>query len=302
MQCLRAAALKYLQKTLIALLISLLVGLPACVAPAKANMPIVLLTDFGTDDYRVPRLKGVIYSANSEANVIDATHGIAAQDIAAGAYVLGLSAEEFPAKTVFIGAVGAGSTPDEKSLVVINNKDQIFVLPNNGMITYVSLNIGLKSVYAITSQELFDKPLAELSSHEILGKVAALIAAGYQPENVGPSVTAPAMLDIQTAAVIDGILTGYVAFIDHFGNCLTNISRADVEAFGIAVGDSVLVTAGSHNVAVLVGAGYSAVPKGNTVVLVNSLGTLQLSINRGNFASTYSVKTGSKVEIKKVTP
>ncbi len=295
--------MKYMRYLLlIAGLITLLTALPACTAPAKTNTPIVLITDWGYDDYRLPRLKGVIYTANPEANVIDGTHGIGAQDIAAGAYVLGLTAAEFPENTIFMAAVGSGSTPDEKSLVVINNRNQIFVVPDNGLITYVSINMGLKSVYAITNQELFDKPLAELASHQILGRVAALIANGYQPENVGPAVTTPVLLDIQGAGVIDGKLTGYVAFIDHFGNCLTNISREDVEKFGIAVGDTILVTVGSHNVAVLVGAGYSAVPKGDTVVLVNSLGTLQISINRGNFATTFNVKNGSKVEIVKSTP
>jgi S-adenosylmethionine hydrolase len=265
-------------------------------------MPIVLLTDFGTDDYRVPRLKGVIYSANPEANVIDATHGIAAQDIAAGAYVLDLTAEEFPAKTVFIGAVGAGSTANEKSLAVTNNKDQVFVVPDNGLITFVAINMGVKSVYEINNQDLFDKPLAGLSSHEILGKVAALIATGYEPEKLGPALTSPVMLDIQTAAVIDGKLTGYVVFVDHFGNCLTNISRENTEQFGIAVGDTILITVAGNDVMALIGQGYSDVPKGQVVAIVNSLGTLQLSINRGSFASTYSVKTGFKVEIKKATP
>ncbi|MHB8104368.1 MAG: SAM hydrolase/SAM-dependent halogenase family protein [Dehalococcoidales bacterium] len=292
--------MKYL--LLAALLISLMVTLPACAAPTKTNLPIVLLTDFGTDDYRVPRLKGVIYSANPDAEVIDATHGIAAQDIAAGAYVLGLTADSFPEKTVFVGAVGAGSTPDEKSIVVINNKDQIFVLPDNGLMTFVALNMGVKSVYEITNQELFDSPMAGLASHQILGKTAAMIASGYTPEKVGPVLTAPVMLDIRQALIADGKLTGYVVFVDHFGNCLTNINGEDTKQFGIAVGDSILITVAGNTVTAVVGQGYSAVPKGNSVVLVNSLGTLQLSINRGNFATTYSVKTGFKVEIEKSTP
>ena len=292
--------MKYL--LLVAALISLLVAFPSCAAPVKTNLPIVLITDWGYDDYRLPRLKGVIYSANPDANVIDGTHGIGAQDIAAGSYVLGLTAAEFPANTVFMASVGSGSTPDEKSLVVINNKGQIFVLPDNGLITYVSLNMGIKSVYAITNQDLFDKPLAELSSHQILGKVAALVATGYQPEKVGPVVAAPVMLDIKGASVVDGKLTGYVAFVDHFGNCLTNISSDDVKLFGIAVGDSILITIAGQSVKAVVGVGYSAVPKGDVVCLVNSLGTFQLSINRGNFATTYNLKNGSKVEIEKAAP
>ena len=292
--------MKYL--LLLALVVSVLVSLPGCAAPAKTDMPIVLLTDFGNDDYRVPRLKGVIYSTNPDATVIDATHGIPSVDIAAGAYVLGLTAEAFPEKVVFIAAVGAGSTPDEKSLVLTNNKDQIFVLPDNGLITFVAKNMGIKNVYEITDQDLFDEPLSSLSSHQILGRIAAMIASGLPPKKVGPEVKAPVMLDIQEAAVVDGKLVGYIVFIDHFGNCLTNITGEDAAQFGLSPGDKILITIAGNTTRSVIGQGYSDVPKGEAVALVNSLGTLQLSINRGSFAITNNVKTGLMVEIERSAP
>ncbi len=291
--------MKYL--LLFALLISVLVALPACAAP-KTNMPVVLITDFGTDDYRVPRLKGVIYSSNPDANVIDGTHGIASVDIAAGAYVLGLTAAEFPEKVVFVAAVGAGSTPDEKTLVVINDKDQIFVLPDNGLVTFVAMNMGIKKAYAVSNQELFDKPMADLSSHQILGKVAATISSGYKPEDVGPVVESPVMLTIQEAGVTEGKLVGYVVFIDHFGSCLTNITREDAEQFGLNTGDKILITIAGTTTESVIGTRYNDVATGEAVSIVNSLDVLQLSINKGNFATTNSVKTGLMVEIEKAAP
>jgi S-adenosylmethionine hydrolase len=285
---------------LLALVLLLLVPFTACAAPA--DMPIVLLSDFGTDDYRVPRLKGVIYSANPDAEIIDATHGIGSSDIAAGAYVLGLTAAEFPEKVVFLGAVGAGSTPDEKTLVLINDKDQLFVLPDNGLVTFVAMNMGVKKAYYVTNEKLFDKPMAELSSHQILGKIAALLAGGYKAEDVGPEAGSPVMLEIQTAGVINGKLTGYTVFIDHFGNCLTNISREAVTAFGLNTGDSIKITINGAATTSVIGTRYGDVPAGGAVSLVNSLGTLQLSINRGSFATTNSVKTGMMVEIEKAAP
>jgi S-adenosylmethionine hydrolase len=71
----------------------------------------VLLTDFGADDYRAPRLKGYIYSANPQAVIIDGTHGISALDIAGGAYVLDVTAEKFPVGTVFVAIVGTTAHP-----------------------------------------------------------------------------------------------------------------------------------------------------------------------------------------------
>ena len=56
--------------------------------------------------------------------------------------MLDLTAKEFPGNVVFIAAVGAHNTPDEKYLVLITNKDQIFLAPGNGLITYVVKDKG----------------------------------------------------------------------------------------------------------------------------------------------------------------
>jgi S-adenosyl-L-methionine hydrolase (adenosine-forming) len=288
--------MKYLLIGLV--LISLLVTFPACVE-LKNGMPIVLISDFGTDDYRVPRLKGVIYTAFPEAQVIDGTHGIGSVDIAAGAYVLGLTAAEFPEKTVFLAAVGAGSTPDEKTLVVINNKDQYFVVPDNGMITFVAASMGIKKVYAVTNKDWFEKPMAELSSHQILGKAAAMIARGEKAEDAGEEISNPVLLDIKKASIEGGKLTGYVVFIDHFGSCLTNITKADAEAFGLEKGIKIKITVNGKESVSVIGTRYGDVAVGEPVSMVNSMSILQLSVNKGSFASTSGVKTGMKVEITK---
>jgi len=45
---------------------------------------------------------------------------------------------------------------------------------------------------------------------------------------------------------------------------------------------------------------YSDVPQGEEVVFVsNNHGMVQLSINLGNFANTYGIKAGTKIEIEK---
>jgi S-adenosylmethionine hydrolase len=281
----------------ILLLAALLLSVSGCTVAANQHMPLVLLTDFGTDDYRVPRLKGVIYDTYPEAQVIDATHGIASFDIAAGAYVLGLTAKEFPGGFVFIASVGAHSTAEEKSLVLTNNKDQIFVAPDNGLLTYIIKEMGVKSVYEVSNQALFDQPISTLSFHYLLGKVGALIASGYDPADIGPPVASTVMLDIQEGGIADGKIVGSVVFIDHFGNCLTNIPGDILSEYGLNIGDTVQIIIDGDTVAAQYGENYSDVPVGECVIIVNSLGTVQLSINKGSFADTYGIKTGIKVEL-----
>ncbi len=48
------------------------------------------------------------------------------------------------------------------------------------------------------------------------------------------------------------------------------------------------------------GTSYSDVPEGEEIVFVsNNHGMVQLSINLGNFAGTYGLKAGTKIEIEK---
>jgi S-adenosylmethionine hydrolase len=287
---------------LVVLITVLLMSFIGCAPSSKAGMPVVLLTDYGNDDYRVPRLKGIIYSAYPDVNMIDATHGIPGMDIATGAYILDLTAREFPANVVFIAGVGSPAKQNEQYLVLLTNKDQIFVAANNGLLTYVINDMGIKELYTITNTAWFERPDDMLSSHYILGRVGALIAAGHALEDVGPEVSSPVMLDIQKASFMEGKLEGTVVFIDHFGSCLTNISSVDFAKLGLAIGDTIQVTIAGVKVLMMYGTTYSSVPADNSVAFLNSLGVLQLSMNSASFAGTYNIKNGTKIEVEKPVP
>jgi len=215
-----------------------------CIRPEEAkgvNMPIVLFTDFGTESYWVPQLKGIIYSVNSDAKVIDATHEITAFDIREGAFLLYLAAKEFPEDVVFIGIVAPGDPKEERRIVLTTDKGQIFVGPDNGLFTYIIRNFEVKSVHQITNQSLFAKPINSLFTTQIMGTIGALIASGYAPDDVGPARDDPYTFDVREASIIEGKLVGEVVLIDHFGNCITNIPRNMSEEFGLKSGDELVI-------------------------------------------------------------
>ena len=184
--------------------------------------------------------------------------------------------------------------------MLTTNKNQIFVLPDNGLLTYVIKNTGVKTIYHITNRELFDKPIKELVAERVQGKVGALIASGYRPQDVGIPVTTFETMDIQEPAITDHRLIGTIIYVDHYGNAITNISEKTVNEFGLKPGDLVHVEGPQGTITAKFGIIYSDVPKGDDIVLVsNSLGMVQLSINLGNFANTHGVKAGTKIEIEK---
>ena len=285
---------------LLCLIIILTPATLACTSQEKVNMPIVLLTDFGSEDYRVSQIKGIIINNYPEARLIDASHSVSAFDIPTGAFILDIAAKEFPKNVVFVGIIAPYAQSETKYLVLTTNKKQTFVLPDNGLLTYVIKNIGIETIYQITNQELFDEPINELSAERIQGTTAALIASGYNIQDIGIPLNNPKVLDIQEPEVIDNILFGTVVYIDHYGNCITNISGETAGEFGVKSGDTIQVKSPQSEIPAKFGAIYSDVPQGEEIVFINNnIGVVQLSINLGNFAETYNIKAGTKIEIEK---
>src|SRR5216684_3846908 len=96
-------------------------------------MPIItLLTDFGSRDYFVGAMKGVILSINPQARIVDISHEIPPQDIEAAAFNLLAVYRSFPAGTVHVGVVDPGVGSSRRP-VLISCGGQFFVGPDNGI-------------------------------------------------------------------------------------------------------------------------------------------------------------------------
>jgi S-adenosylmethionine hydrolase len=98
-------------------------------------------------------------------------------------------------------------------------------------------------------------------------------------------------------------LLGTIVYIDHYGNAITNIPGKTAGVFGMKPGGWVRITMPQGEFNSKLGTIYSDVPQGEEIVfVVNNLGTVQMSINLGNFASTHGVKAGTKFEIELLPP
>jgi S-adenosyl-L-methionine hydrolase (adenosine-forming) len=284
---------------LLVMLLSLSAG-SGCNSQKAVNMPIVLLTDYGVEDYRISQLKGIIYSNFPEASVIDASHSVPAFDIYTGAFMLDIAAKEFPENVVFIAIVAPYTPPVTEYIVLTNNKNQIFVVPDNTLIGPVIKRTGIKTLYRVTNEGLFDKPIKELVAERIEGKVGALIASGSRMNDIGTATKDYKASDIQEPAIVGNKLVGTVIYIDHYGNAVTNIPQKIAAEFGLKPGDIVRVKVLQDEIYAKFGIIYSDVPRGDVIAFVcNNLDMVQLSINLGNFAEVYGVKAGIKVEIDK---
>ena len=178
---------------------------------------ITLLTDFGTADYFVGAMKGVILSINPQAVIVDITHEIPAQDVAAGAFTLLAAHDTFPSRTIHVAVVdpGVGSA---RRPIVVSAGNYLFVGPDNGIFNYIYDRAPSFAAFHITDEKFFRRPVSTtFHGRDIFAPVAAALSTGLDPSSLGPQISDPIRLSTP--------LEPQIIHIDRFGNLITNITR-----------------------------------------------------------------------------
>src|SRR5690625_2644050 len=111
--------------------------------------PLVLQTDFGLCDGAVSAMYGVALSVNPDLKIFDLTHEIPQYNIWEGSYRLYQTITYWPEETVFVSVVDPGVGSDRLSVVVKTDNNQYIVTPDNGTLTHVYENFGIKEVREI---------------------------------------------------------------------------------------------------------------------------------------------------------
>lgn len=234
---------------------------------------IALLTDFGLQDPFVGVMKGVIAGIAPEARVIDLCHGVPPQDVRAGALHLRASAPFFPDSTLFVAVVdpGVGSA---RRIVFARTKRHWFLAPDNGLLSW--LTEPVVDWRLVDNAKLF---LPNVSStfhgRDIFAPVAARLAAGLDPHDLGPELEQPAV-------VLPWPKDEIVAF-DRFGNAITSIERPVKEIRHKGKTIPVKKT-------------YADVAEGEMLAVYGSSGLLEISVRNGDFAARSAARRGEIID------
>ena len=253
---------------------------------------ITLTTDFGTHDWFVGTMKGVIRGIESRATVIDLTHEIPPGDIRAAAFALAASYQFFPKGTVHVSVVDPGVGSERRGLAVRTRK-YFFVGPDNGVLSWALAREKVVSVHALQNPDYFLKPVSRtFHGRDIFVPVAAHLCQGAPLTALGPALKDFARLEWPGLAKSDGGLMGEVFYIDRFGNAITNIdarSLANAENWEVILrGKKVCRTAGF----------YQAVPPGRLLAVRGSSGFLELAVNGGNAARKLRLGVGDQLLVR----
>ena len=288
---------------------------------------ITLTTDFGLDDPFIGIMKGVILNIEPDAHIIDITHKIEPQNIMQAARVLNATFPWYPRETIHIVVVDPGvggpdlrktsenqkrttkvksdnlslategRGPIGKRPLVVKSKFQIFIGPDNGVLTPA---LGQDSkVYEINDPKYFLKNISNtFHGRDLFAPVAAWIAAGVPLSKIGPRILKPTLLNLPEAIQKNNRIEGEIIHIDRFGNATTNIPKGLInETFQSS--DKIEIQVGKEKICGLV-TGYYQINQNKPGAIINSWNQLEIFCRDSNAKKNLKIKMEQQLILNEI--
>jgi S-adenosylmethionine hydrolase len=293
-------------RALLAVISLLCSGLALAAEPAEKYPPtIVFMTDFGVLDDAVAICRGVMYSIMPEVRIVDLTHQVTPFSIVDGARFLYGATPYYPGGTVFVVVVDPTVGSTRKAIVAKSRRGQYFVLPDNGLLTFVEQRDGIEAAHEITNSGwmLGSKLSSTFHGRDIFSPVGAHVARGDDWTKVGPELPVKDLvrLEVKSARLDDRGLTAEVIATDGpFGNLVTNIDADDFLKLGYHRGQEVTITVGDKQMKLKFVRTFSDVPVNQPLLYIDSRGHLGLAVNQGSFTAIYSIKPPVEIFLPRV--
>jgi S-adenosylmethionine hydrolase len=258
-------------------------------------MIITLTSDFGHKDSFVGIMKGVIAGIAPQAHVIDLSHGVAPQDIMAGALLLRHSVDYFPEPSVHVAVVdpGVGSV---RRPILIQAGNRYLVGPDNGVLSLACGEATPLRMIHLSNSAYHRQPASKtFHGRDIFAPVAAHLSLGVDPACLGDPIDEFTKIAWPAVTVTAQDVNGEIMYIDGFGNLYTNIGaqelqRFDADELAFSVGDIVIQGLASHYAA----GAFRAGP----IALINSWGLLEIAVYNGDAQKHCGARIGDKVKVR----
>ncbi len=276
---------------------------------------IVWQTDFSLTWGAVNSMRGVVKQVDSELQCYDITHDIEQYNILAASRELMYVEPFWPKGTIFVSVVDPGVGTPRKACVALLNDGNYVVTPDNGTLTHLFYNVGVKEVREIDTTINRYKGTEEVSvfhGRDIFAYAAARLASGIISfEEVGPSYPVEEIIvedyAYLRADVTDTDITGIVTSVsDHFGSIIFNVLTKDFNNVGYSHGDIVHVKITHEDKVyfeddVLYEKSFGYVDVNQPILYNSSSNYISIGLNQNNFRDTYHIKDGKDwvVELSK---
>lgn len=261
---------------------------------------ITLLSDFGLSDVYVGVMKGAIAQINPTLKVVDLTHEIPPQNIAAGRFCLMSAYPYFPDGTVHVAVVDPGVGGNRRAIALharypkaLESATAFFVGPDNGLFSGILSQSQEIWAVELTNPDYWrtPEPSATFQGRDIFAPVGTHLASGVPLEQLGREIDPTTLVKLALPECTRGDrgVTGCIQYIDRFGNLVTNIPGSLVQGQTWSVEVSGLTLPGNKT--------YSDTGVGRAIALVGSHGWVEIAVNSGNAQSQLQMDFGDRVQI-----
>lgn len=252
---------------------------------------ITLTTDFGLKDAFVGVLKGVILSINPHATIVDITHGIPQGDLDAASFAVDQAYTFFPADTIHVVVVDPG-VGTQRRILLVRAKKHTFIAPDNSVLKYIYARHPDAEVLSITNERYF-LPHTSQTFHgrDIFAPVAAHLSRGLPFHTFGATITDYLKGDIALPLKSEKLIRGQIVYIDHFGNCISNISKSDFDPEQLAeINIKYFQFERLSN-------SYAEHQVAEPLAIFSSHDYLEIAVRDGNAAQFLNIKKGEPIEV-----
>lgn len=257
------------------------------------NQIITLLTDFGDLDVYVGVMKGVIASINAQVQTIDLTHQVPPQNLWAARFAWASAYPYFPPQTIHLAVVDPGVGSSRRG-IAMQLTNSYLVCPDNGICSGVLELDQIVTVVELTNSQYWRVPEPSSTFHgrDIFAPVAAHIANGVSLPELGKIVEPNTLTKLSLPSIKrDGEqVTGFIQYIDRFGNLITNIPGELVKQTSWQV----II----NNITIDSDKTYSQVNLGENIAIVGSHGWIEIAVNGGNAQKQLQLDTHDQIQIK----
>lgn len=268
---------------------------------------LVFQTDFTYKEGAVCSMYGVVKTVDRSLEIITGTHEIPQFDTWSASYRLYQSMKFWPEGTVFVSVVDPGVGTPRKASVALTENGYYIVTPDNGSLTHVDKEFGIKAIREIDEDvnRLKGKGTEEVSifhGRDLFSYCAAKFASGLISfEEVGPEYSTDDIIrfPILEPTIEKDKISGIFEINDpNFGNLWTNIPLSDFKKAGFEFGDYLNLKISYKGVKkfsekILFHKSFGFEEKGKPMIYNNELMKISLAVSQGSFIENFNIGYGS---------
>ena len=255
---------------------------------------ITLTTDFGTTDWFVAVMKGVITAFNPKAHFTDITHHISPGNIREAAFVLKQALPWFPQKTIHVAVVDPGVGTSRNGLI-IETETHFLVGPDNGIFSWALLDMEIVRIIRLDATK-FSSPVSNtFHGRDLFAPAAARLSSGENPLNLGEQTHSMIQIDWPQHEVTNDGFLGQVLHKDRFGNLITNLPSAYISTDDMT--RTFEVRSQGKVLPIEIHSTYHHASSNNPALISASTGFLEFAIKDGSAAHQLGWETGQSFEL-----